>query len=835
MPKKKFNLHTIYISERLQECLMPVSHSVLTVVTAPMGYGKTTAVNWYLNRQGKSEKTFIIRISIYSDNVSVFWQSVQRAFSFAGLNFLDNYICPSDTAGASLLADEFCYSLGSSGNYYIFIDDFHLLKENRVTDFICTLSNRLPENVHLIIAGRNNFLTGKEIVRLGKKLHRIDTHDLCLNRRELSVYTHRCGADLNESQLNELFHSSEGWFSAVYLNLCTFSENRQLADHHSDIYEMFSAAMIAPLSRKQQEFLAVMGLADEFSVEMAAFVTKNPETEQILASMTSQNAFVSRLSDGNSFRFHHMMKECAQRTFSKLSVEKQTTYRNRYGQWYETHGQFLQALSAYEKALNYDAALAVIQKDAGIHLAFLSPERVLSFLDSCPKELQKDRPLALLVLMRRMFTWHQIPKMLELKQLLADAIAEHTDFSEEEKNNLSGECDLIMSLLMYNDITRMSTFHRCAGEKMSRPAISIRNEGSWTFGSPSVLMMFHRKSGTLDAELTAMNDCMPHYYRITQGHGQGAELLMNAEAAFSQGNFSDAHILLEQAYSIIASNGQQNISLCCDFLAARLSLFQDTALPVENPEKKRRKLLSLHNMMWLNIFDSTYAYYYALTEMPEKIPALFRDHMLSTVNFLAPCRPMMEMIENQVFLSQKMYSKVIGRSEKLLAICEEMHYALVSLHIQIQTAAAYEMLAKHHDARLLLQQALKNALPDGFLIPFAENYRYLKSMLNSMNAISSDPFISRIISLGSAYEQYCICLSNRNSQPEILKVLNSRETEIACLIVEHLSNREIAEKLFLSEGTIKQYVNQIYSKLMISGDTRTKRKQLIELISSIEQ
>ena len=348
-------------------------------------------------------------------------------------------------------------------------------------------------------------------------------------------------------------------------------------------------------------------------------------------------------------------------------------------------------------------------------------------------------------------------------------------------------------------------------------------------------MMFHRKSGTLDAELTAMNDCMPHYYRITQGHGQGAELLMNAEAAFSQGNFSDAHILLEQAYSIIASNGQQNISLCCDFLAARLSLFQDTALPVGNPEKKRRKLLSLHNMMWLNIFDSTYAYYYALTEMPEKIPALFRDHMLSTVNFLAPCRPMMEMIENQVFLSQKMYAKVIGRSEKLLAICEEMHYALVSLHIQIQTAAAYEMLAKHHDARLLLQQALKNALPDGFLIPFAENYRYLKSMLNSMNAISSDPFISRIISLGSAYEQYCICLSNRNSQPEILKVLNSRETEIACLIVEHLSNREIAEKLFLSEGTIKQYVNQIYSKLMISGDTRTKRKQLIELISSIEQ
>lgn len=127
-------------------------------------------------------------------------------------------------------------------------------------------------------------------------------------------------------------------------------------------------------------------------------------------------------------------------------------------------------------------------------------------------------------------------------------------------------------------------------------------------------MMFHRRSGTLDAELTAMNECMPHYYRITQGHGQGAELLMNAEAAFMQGNFSDAQILLEQTYSTIASNGQHNISLCCDFLAARLSLFQEGVTFVKNPEVKRKELLSLHNMMWMNIFDSTYAYYYALLE-----------------------------------------------------------------------------------------------------------------------------------------------------------------------------------------------------------------------------
>ena len=58
--------------------------------------------------------------------------------------------------------------------------------------------------------------------------------------------------------------------------------------------------------------------------------------------------------------------------------------------------------------------------------------------------------------------------------------------------------------------------------------------------------------------------------------------------------------------------------------------------------------------------------------------------------------------------------------------------------------------------------------------------------------------------------------------------MTEREIEIAELMAIRLSNKEIAAKLFLSEGTIKQYVNQIYAKLHIDGDTRTKRARLLE-------
>ena len=69
-----------------------------------------------------------------------------------------------------------------------------------------------------------------------------------------------------------------------------------------------------------------------------------------------------------------------------------------------------------------------------------------------------------------------------------------------------------------------------------------------------------------------------------------------------------------------------------------------------------------------------------------------------------------------------------------------------------------------------------------------------------------------------------------HTPPPLLAALTDRECEVVRLMAQRLSNREIAEKLFLSEGSVKQYVNQIYSKLHIEGDTRTKRQRLAELL-----
>lgn len=66
-------------------------------------------------------------------------------------------------------------------------------------------------------------------------------------------------------------------------------------------------------------------------------------------------------------------------------------------------------------------------------------------------------------------------------------------------------------------------------------------------------------------------------------------------------------------------------------------------------------------------------------------------------------------------------------------------------------------------------------------------------------------------------------LSNKSTKPsnaEILNLLTDREKDIVKIVIDGKSNNEISDILFISEGTVKNYISKILKKLNLQRRTQ---------------
>ena len=60
-------------------------------------------------------------------------------------------------------------------------------------------------------------------------------------------------------------------------------------------------------------------------------------------------------------------------------------------------------------------------------------------------------------------------------------------------------------------------------------------------------------------------------------------------------------------------------------------------------------------------------------------------------------------------------------------------------------------------------------------------------------------------------------LRQEQSRQKVREVLTPREIDIVKMVASGIGNREIAEKLFISEGTVKTHLHSVYEKLGLKG------------------
>lgn len=203
--------------ERVNRALESIFDYPLTIVEAPMGYGKTTAVREFLALKGVP----VIWTSFLSedDTASWFWERLAAEigkFDEAAASRLKSLGVPADTpqtAMAIAIINEMVYK----PNTTLVIDDFHLARSMRVTALFRRFVMEMPDDFHIVILTRDT--TNLDITELSAKglCNVVSQNTLRFTDSEIRDYCALMGFAAGESEIRKIGAYTGGWISLIYL------------------------------------------------------------------------------------------------------------------------------------------------------------------------------------------------------------------------------------------------------------------------------------------------------------------------------------------------------------------------------------------------------------------------------------------------------------------------------------------------------------------------------------------------------------------------------------------------------------------------------------------
>ncbi|MGD8806822.1 MAG: LuxR C-terminal-related transcriptional regulator, partial [Chloroflexota bacterium] len=178
---------------------------------------------------------------------------------------------------------------------------------------------------------------------------------------------------------------------------------------------------------------------------------------------------------------------------------------------------------------------------------------------------------------------------------------------------------------------------------------------------------------------------------------------------------------------------------------------------------------------------------------------------------------------------------------KMELYAESTHNSLFLIEVKALLAVLYAAEDDIPAALAQLEGATALAQPGGIIRTFVDLGPPMADLLHTLHGqgVSSDyrsQYLIQIMSAftGAALGQNQLGASGRPESAQVLAdPLTSREVEVLELLAQRLTNKEIAEKLFIAPGTVKTHTLSIYAKLQVAGRRQAVEKAIqIGLLSS---
>lgn len=821
---KQSKTKTLYFNERVVEAMKGIFDYPLTMVEAPMGYGKTTAVKEHLGNANAN----ILWQKIHDGSTYNFWNGFCRllgeldersANNLAELGFPKDGVCLQEAL--KLITD-----VEIPEKTVLVIDDYHLLNGTDVGTFIEFLAVNEIDHLQIVLTTRFIELQSKEELFLKGYLHHITKETFELMPNEIIKYYKLCGIRIEAAEADKLYSITEGWISALYLLMLNYQETGSLITTHN-IYKLIENAIYKHFSEEIKEFLLSISIFDSFSETQAVHMWGNENAKEYLDTITRINAFVNYDVRTKIYQIHNIFTNFLRGIIEEKDSNYMKNLYEKAGSWYLRTGDYLAAMYHFYAAGDFENLLMVVELDKANSIANeQQKELLIRYFEECPEEYKRRHPVAVLAYAMSMMTFNEM----ELFEKAAGEfimLLQSSSLDPEQIKCLMGEFELLLSFTKYNDMMEMSKHQKKACELLTEPSVFMDTKGSWTFGSPSVLYIFHRERGTLENLVLDIKEANHYYNQLTKGHGMGGEHVMAAEWYFHQGDFENAEIAVHKALYAAQEGPEPSVIICALFLQIRLYLMQGNYTCIlEMFEMMRERIEHKKNYVVIHMIDLCIGFIYSYLKQKDKIPEWLVKGDFDSSSIYFQARAFANIIYGRALLINGEYLKLLGIADQLSGIASIFPNILANIYTGIYIAAANERIYRRGEAAQALKQALDMALPDKVYMPFVENSDYIKPLLEELyNQGSYREDITRILEIYKQYQKAIDKITNEYFT-EYKPKLTERETEIAQLAAEGFSNKGIGEKLFISQNTVKTQLKSIFEKLGINS--RSLLKQYFE-------